>query len=302
MLYFITAIQPEAFPLITHYGLRSTNARYGRLYISEETVSDEEKVLLTISGVGAVSAAMSLSEVFTLYPPKKNDILINIGICGATNATIGDVFRINKITDISDNRDFYPDILQPTVFREAPLLTVPTISNNPHGLTDMEASGIYQAGVPFFSPDRMFFYKLVSDFGSAFPKPDEVSRLVENALPEILSEVSSYQVLLESSLSFTESDITAIKRFATYIDASVTMEHEIRRLCEYILYRSESPRATHAASETSLRDTDENCEVSIQNHGSVASVINEFLSTVPEPVHKKEGKLLLERFKKQILS
>ena len=35
-----------------------------------------------------------------------------------------------------------------------------------HGvLYDMEAAAVYQAGIRFFSPDRMLFLKVVSDFG-----------------------------------------------------------------------------------------------------------------------------------------
>lgn len=67
-------------------------------------------------------------------------------------------------------KTFYPDILYRHPWKERELVTgmQPLQRAAAQGvLYDMEAAAVYQAGIRFFSPDRMIFLKVVSDSGVA---------------------------------------------------------------------------------------------------------------------------------------
>lgn len=88
---------------------------------------------------------------------------------GAANAAqIGDLYLCHKITEQATGKTFYPDILYRHPWKERELVTgmQPLQRTAAQGvLYDMEAAAVYQAGIRFFSPDRMLFLKVVSDFG-----------------------------------------------------------------------------------------------------------------------------------------
>ena len=83
-------------------------------------------------------------------------------------AQIGDLYVCHKITEQATGKTFYPDILYRHPWKERELVTgmQPLQRTAAQGvLYDMEAAAVYQAGIRFFSPDRMLFLKVVSDFG-----------------------------------------------------------------------------------------------------------------------------------------
>ncbi len=89
---------------------------------------------------------------------------------GAHAAQIGDLYVCHKITEQATGKTFYPDILYRHPWKERELVTgmQPLQRAAAHGaLYDMEAAAVYQAGIRFFSPDRMIFLKVVSDSGVA---------------------------------------------------------------------------------------------------------------------------------------
>ncbi|MCI7524289.1 hypothetical protein [Roseburia hominis] len=90
---------------------------------------------------------------------------------GSANATqIGDLYLCHKITEQATGKTFYPDILYRHPWKERELVTgmQPLQRAAAQGvLYDMEAAAVYQAGIRFFSPDRMIFLKVVSDSGVA---------------------------------------------------------------------------------------------------------------------------------------
>ena len=92
------------------------------------------------------------------------------GYGAAHAAQIGDLYVCHKITEQATGKTFYPDILYRHPWKERELVTgmQPLQRAAAHGaLYDMEAAAVYQAGIRFFSPDRMLFLKVVSDFGIA---------------------------------------------------------------------------------------------------------------------------------------
>lgn len=168
MITFLTALYPEAKGLIDKLNLKKQPAE--SLY----QLFESEQVRLVITGAGMISAATVAARHFTKYPcESEQDIVINLGIAGLAalpkgTAAIGNLFLIPKITEQITGRTFYPDLLYRHSFRLMPLTTVPAPCKTADAfweetLIDMEASALYQALLPHFTTDRMFFFKVVSD-------------------------------------------------------------------------------------------------------------------------------------------
>lgn len=167
MIYIFTAMYCEAEPLIKAYNLRlKRTLRHIQIFETEES-----DIVLTITGTGRIHAAAATAAVLSMYDARKSDFLINIGSSAAMSENMAGVYICNKITDASENRTYYPDMLYNYGLKEAGVITGDSIyhadseNKNINTLYDMEASAVYQAGSLYFGPDRMVFIKAVSDYG-----------------------------------------------------------------------------------------------------------------------------------------
>lgn len=206
MITFFTALYQEARELIQKLQLKKQPAE--TLY----QLFENEQIQLVITGTGMISAAMAASRHFAKYPScSGQDIVINLGVAGylpgkqAASHNIGDLFLISKITEQTTGRTFYPDLLYRHSFRYLPLITVPTVCTNSstsveESLVDMEASALYQALLPHISPDRMFFFKVISDLPG---KPDNTAIVPEQLLTPHLSDILSFAEQLHHFLKET---------------------------------------------------------------------------------------------------
>ena len=159
MTAFVVALHAEAKPLIEHYQLTLTD--------NKNKIYTNETIALIISGMGPTNAIIATTLLGAMYHPK---IFINIGIAGAANNeySLEDVYLINKIYDIQNNRYYFPDILYDLNLHESDITTSPTpieesslIQTN---LVDMECSGFFIAASRFVTNERIFAIKVVSDF------------------------------------------------------------------------------------------------------------------------------------------
>ena len=187
MIYVVTALYQEAHGFIRELELKKNTA-----YAPFEVFDNENAgIRLVVTGVGEIAAAAVVAAVCAQDGADAADFLINIGCCAAANAgadsgcetvdsgmdsgygaahaaQIGDLYVCHKITEQATGKTFYPDILYRHPWKERELVTgmQPLQRAAAHGaLYDMEAAAVYQAGIRFFSPDRMLFLKVVSDFG-----------------------------------------------------------------------------------------------------------------------------------------
>lgn len=118
MIYIFTAFYWEAQGLIEQFHLKKVmgSTRF------QQFTDEAAKILLTVSGVGEIAAAVAVSSVCTSFPPRKEDFLLNIGIC-AGDAKKGSIFLIHKLTEQATGKTFYPDLLYRHGFLEAELVT-----------------------------------------------------------------------------------------------------------------------------------------------------------------------------------
>jgi len=236
MLYIACAIYPEAAPFIRQFSCkRDSSFAHEQVFVGEEAV-------VIITGASPVTAAISLTEALTLMPPAETDLLANVGLCGCADPAIaaGTLYLVHSILEHSSGRRFFPDLLYRTGLATAPVVTYSTVVERredipPGSLADTEAAGLYQAGLPFFSANRMFFFKIVSDHAddAAGISPEAAGDFVARRSAEVVQTLLRVSSNLPGSFRFSDEEEAVIGRFCRSLQCSVTMEHELRRLIVY---------------------------------------------------------------------
>lgn len=162
MVYIAVSLYVEAKPIIEYYDLkRDIGDRYYQIF-------KNDGIILIITGVGKIACAAATSHMLSKYLPDDNDIIINIGICGAKNdVEIGTAYLINKIKDHGTGKDYYTDILIEHKLNESSIETfdkpVENVNNLSEALCDMESSGFYLSSAKYIEQHRIFLIKIVSD-------------------------------------------------------------------------------------------------------------------------------------------
>ena len=239
MLYVFCALYGEAKPFIEKYELERD------MSFSHYQVFGNADMILTITGVGVLPAAMAVTEVCTRIPPVSCDYLLNAGICGSidSDVTAGDAFLVYKISDDVTKKEYYPDIIYKTGIPEKALCTVTVPGYVEGALTDMESSGVYAAGERFFSADRMVFLKAVSDMGDTENAPRELKERCADTLLE-KAQVFINEALEQSRRGIKDSleqgkrgedDLAEkIEKLAEDLRLSATMNAGLKQLLRYM--------------------------------------------------------------------
>lgn len=263
MIYVVTALYQEAHGFIRELELKKNTA-----YAPFEVFDNENAgIRLVVTGVGEIAAAAVVAAVCAQDGADAADFLINIGCCAAANAgadsgcetvdsgmdsgygaahaaQIGDLYVCHKITEQATGKTFYPDILYRHPWKERELVTgmQPLQRAAAHGaLYDMEAAAVYQAGIRFFSPDRMLFLKVVSDFGIAGQErmtAEALTGLLEQYVKEVaafltnLWEAADEEETLRND-GILQEDETVLERLFAALHCSQTMRASAR---QYITY------------------------------------------------------------------
>lgn len=257
MIYVMMALYQEAHGLIRELELKKNTA-----YAPFEVFDNESAgILLVVTGVGEIAAAAATAAVCARDGADAADFLVNIGCCAAGGcepadrdmdsgygaahaAQIGDLYVCHKITEQATGKTFYPDILYRHPWKERELVTgmQPLQRAAAHGaLYDMEAAAVYQAGIRFFSPDRMIFLKVVSDFGIAGQErmtAEALTGLLEQHVKEVaafltnLREAADEEETLRND-GILQEDEAVLERLFAALHCSQTMRASAR---QYITY------------------------------------------------------------------
>lgn len=257
MIYVMMALYQEAHGLIRELELKKNTA-----YAPFEVFDNESAgIRLVVTGVGEIAAAAATAAVCARDGADAADFLVNIGCCAAGGcepadrdmdsgygaahaAQTGDLYVCHKITEQATGKTFYPDILYRHPWKERELVTgmQPLQRAAAHGaLYDMEAAAVYQAGIRFFSPDRMIFLKVVSDFGIAGQErmtAEALTGLLEQHVKEVaafltnLREAADEEETLRND-GILQEDETVLERLFAALHCSQTMRASAR---QYITY------------------------------------------------------------------
>lgn len=263
MIYVVTALYQEAHGFIRELELKKNTA-----YAPFEVFDNENAgIRLVVTGVGEIAAAAVVAAVCAQDGADAADFLINIGCCAAANAgadsgcetvdsgmdsgygaanaaQTGDLYLCHKITEQATGKTFYPDILYRHPWKERELVTgmQPLQKAVAHGvLYDMEAAAVYQAGIRFFSPDRMLFLKVVSDFGIAGQErmtAEALTGLLEQHVKEVVAFLTNLREAADEEETLRndgilQEDETVLERLFAALHCSQTMRASAR---QYITY------------------------------------------------------------------
>lgn len=275
MLYIVMAFYAEAAPLIEAMQLKRSKEE--TVY---DTFQDENRdVVLILTGVGKLQAAVAVSHICTKYRLGKEDFLLHIG--SAAGAEIGNVYVINRIQDKETKHFYYPDVLFRHELPECGVVTVgrPLDDGVPEGgcLYDMEAVGVYQGCVPYLGQHQMAFLKVASDAGEAAGMTAEKLReIIGKRVPDILQVVETIRIFMESQKSEQPDDEELRWRKQLYEDmrCSETMRLQTEQLLRYLWLAGVE---YHALIEEDYHGAKLPCK------------------------DRREGKKYLERLKKQLL-
>lgn len=257
MIYVMMALYQEAHGLIRELELKKNTA-----YAPFEVFDNESAgIRLVVTGVGEIAAAAATAAVCARDGADAADFLVNIGCCAAGGcepadrdmdsgygaahaAQIGDLYVCHKITEQETGKTFYPDILYRHPWKERELVTgmQPLQRAVAHGaLYDMEAAAVYQAGIRFFSPDRMLFLKVVSDFGIAGQErmtAEALTGLLEQHVKEVVAFLTNLREAADEEETLRndgilQEDETVLERLFAALHCSQTMRASAR---QYITY------------------------------------------------------------------
>ncbi len=284
MLFLAFALYSEAAAWIRFFSAKRLSASFGDTVFSAQ--NEEAAVTILLTGSGPVPAAASLSRMLSQLAPKEDDIFVNIGSCGCPDESLplGQTVLIHRLLEAATSRSFYPDLLFMHSFPERSLTTQAVPKNAEKKcaemLYDMEGAALFQAALPFFSTDRMFFFKIVSDYGANTSlSPTALLEYSADALPAIWESLQNFNASQKRAVSYTREEEEYIAEFCRLLDASESMRLQVRRLIMY--YELE--------------------------RGYAIAMLREFMQAngLSEdgraPLSRKEGKSCLERFRETCL-
>ncbi len=160
MINFVVATHAESSPIITFYKLKQIKSDS----IFQVFRNKNNNIFLIISGIGKVRSASATMYLYSVHTKTKNQIWINIGICGHKNHPLGNGYLINKITDKSTNKNFYPILAFSHTFSTNSCITCDKPNfNYCESLYDMESSGFFCTALKFSSSEIVHLFKVISD-------------------------------------------------------------------------------------------------------------------------------------------
>lgn len=200
MIHLFCALKCEATPLLDEYRFqRHPDADLFNVY-----TSDGHDLSLTVSGVGKLAMAAAVTYACSLLQASRRDGSLNFGIAGHGERDIGSAALVNKITDHSSGKTWFPQIVFDTPLPRLPLLTVdnPVPGYPDEVLYDMEAAGFYDGAGRIMTAEMAHCLKIVSD-NRLLPAENIdkacVSRLVSGNLEMIHAVLTQLSRLAEQA-------------------------------------------------------------------------------------------------------
>ena len=182
MIHLISALKPEAQPLLAHFDLRPLpGSRAFPVYQNRNG-----DITLTRSGLGKAAAAAATKLTYALFKADKSHAWLNLGIAGHASLPLGQAALVAKVTDAATGQTWFP----PRVFSAAlPVCELLTIeepcADYQEVLFDMEGAGFFSSVSGCATTELAQTIKVVSDNAERPPEdltPTRISRLLEDNL------------------------------------------------------------------------------------------------------------------------
>ncbi|MFV9510061.1 hypothetical protein [Tepidibacillus sp. LV47] len=265
MIYIVTALYPEAKPLIEDFQLKKISQ------VSKMQIYENEEIVLAISSVGPLSAAIATTYLLTKYHANATDTILNIGIAGAVNPKLktGETIYCHKIVHHDTHRSFYPDLLVEHSFLEGVLetfsLPIDEAMNQEivSDLVDMEGAGFFEAASTFLPPHQIHVLKIVSDrLKPSLVTPELVTQLVKNQRESISAFIKKLQgISFTDPEVLTKADLQLIKQIRENLHLTTTMSHQLIHMAKQYKIRTKE--------SLDLLNSYRNIEVKTKSEGKI---------------------------------
>lgn len=229
----ITALMPEAAPLIEAWGLKPLR---GDPLLERFQTHHANGVYLAVSGIGKLKAATCTSTVLSRIPQSEEPIVVNLGIAGSapTTGARGELILVNKVRDIATNTRFYPDIILRHSLKEGSLEThdAPVTEGcTVPGLVDMEGAGFMQAATMLVAPTSILVLKVISDLcdGERI-SPQTAGILIRSALPALTEVITTWRTELSPAPTLSQEERALLSESLARVHLSATQTFEIERI------------------------------------------------------------------------
>jgi len=199
-IFIYTALPCEAKALNEHYKLKKD------LEVHAFAVYLNNDICLAVSGLGKSAMAAAVAYTQARYSSTEHPVLLNCGIAGHQHHALGELFLIDKITDIDSQKTYYPALITTPPCHRASLQTVskPQLEYHESELCDMEASAFYEIATRFTSSELIVCLKVISDNQDS--SVDAINAKQVSAL--IAAHLSTIEILLAQTSALAAS-ITA---------------------------------------------------------------------------------------------
>ena len=227
MVYVVIAMHSEALPIIKRFNLKK-----------EDNIYTGKDIKLVVTGIGKINSAIETTKLLMKHPPKKSDMIINLGTCGTKSNEYkdGDMFLCNKILDHDSRKTYYLDMLLNTGIKEESIETFSKVviekSEVKESLVDMESSGFYKAAIGFFEQHQLLLLKVVSDHLSDDITKEEITTFIEMNIEEIVNLIEKAKKF-EVNEIFTTEEKKYIEKICTDLKFSITQKRKIINTFKY---------------------------------------------------------------------
>ncbi|NNE62483.1 MAG: hypothetical protein HKN34_00230 [Gammaproteobacteria bacterium] len=154
-----------------------------------------------ISGIGKTCAAAATAWAAGLQHTSASICWINLGVAGGADHSIGDIFRLDRITEKQTDRSHYPVTVFHSDIKTASCISLDqaSIDYHPADLYDMEASAFFSTALRFSSVELVHSLKIIGDNRDQPPEQDKsiVSALVSEQIRPITGFAESLITLNE---------------------------------------------------------------------------------------------------------
>lgn len=215
----VTALSCEARPFIDHYHLKKNHT----IHQFNVFHNQHKSINLIISGIGNIKAATATCFLHMLTQDLGSSCYLNIGICGGAEklGQLGECFLIHKIIDNYTNRAWYPaSYLLSSSLSSASLISYarPEQRYLEDSLSDMEASGFFEAANLLVSQEQIQVLKIISDQKSEQQSisPQHAQHLIQNNLDNIIPVITQLTKLFEDPIPSKKSDTLFNKVIANW--------------------------------------------------------------------------------------
>lgn len=185
MIFIVTALASEAAPIIDHFKLPKIAQTPFQIY-------QNRSVTLIISGIGSISSSIATTYLLSTNQIHKNDICLNLGICGSgfSQEDIGQLYKVTKLIDSTTDKSYILRQHKPPVTLACTPKPQNATNTFHHKLVDMESVGFYLSAKTFITNKQIRIAKVVSDkISDTILEKSEVAALMRNTIPYIESLV-----------------------------------------------------------------------------------------------------------------